>query len=190
MSLPHILLGMLREPQSGYDLKKSFGQSLQHFWHAELSQIYPTLKRLERDGLVSSRIGESRAGPQRREYRRTAKGRRVLLAWLRDGPVTGTERIGYMAQVYFLSELGDSEKSAAWFERLRDHMSTWLDALRGIEEEWKRADSRYPDNLPDRDFHEQLTLALGIRKVQANLDWCEESIARLGCRAKRRARSN
>lgn len=46
MNLPHILLGMLPEPRSGYDLKQEFSHSLQHFWHARRSQIYPTPKRL------------------------------------------------------------------------------------------------------------------------------------------------
>ena len=32
MSLKHIMLGMLREPHSGYDLKKMFDGSLRNFW--------------------------------------------------------------------------------------------------------------------------------------------------------------
>ena len=37
MSLEHILLGLLREPASGYDLKAIFDERIQHFWAAELS---------------------------------------------------------------------------------------------------------------------------------------------------------
>ena len=55
MSLPHILLGMLREPATGYDLGKRFKQSLAHFWHADLAQIYPTLKKLEQQGFLKSK---------------------------------------------------------------------------------------------------------------------------------------
>lgn len=182
MSLPHILLGMLKTPKSGYDLKKEFGESLQHFWHAELSQIYPTLKRLERDGLVKGRDGGQRAGPQRREYRRTPKGRRVLLDWLRQGPVTGSERIAYLAQVNFLGELGDRDAAIGYFEQLRDHMSNWLDVLEAAAAEWAACDPRYPDKLPDEDFYCQLTLDLGIRKVRENRDWCEASLQRIRAR--------
>ena len=61
MSLPHLLLGLLAEPASGYDLKKSFGQTVGHFWSAELSQIYPALGRLEDDGLLrSERVGSAK----------------------------------------------------------------------------------------------------------------------------------
>ena len=54
MSLDHVLLGLLREPASGFDLKGMFDQGIGHFWAAELSQIYPTLKRLERQGWLRS----------------------------------------------------------------------------------------------------------------------------------------
>jgi PadR family transcriptional regulator, regulatory protein AphA len=185
MSLPHILLGMLKQPQSGYDLKKEFSSSLQHFWHAELSQIYPTLKRLEESGLIKGRVGETRAGPQRREYRRTERGRRELLNWLKSGPVTGTERIGYLSQVYFLAELDDEIRVLCYLQALRAYMSDWLAALKDTESMWRNADSRYPDDLPDEDFYPQLTLSMGLRKVQANLDWCDESIRRVRNRAKR-----
>ena len=179
MSLPHILLGMLDEPHSGYDLKKEFSKSLQHFWHAELSQIYPTLKRLSRDGLVKVRDGESRAGPPRREYRRTAKGRRELLNWISSGPVTGAERIGYLAQVYFLNECSDDTAAITFFENLREHMAKWLAVLQSAEKEWRENDPRYPDALPAAEFYPQLTLALGLKKVRANVEWCDESLDRI-----------
>ncbi|HEX2138364.1 MAG TPA: PadR family transcriptional regulator [Woeseiaceae bacterium] len=189
MSLPHILLGMLREPHSGYDLKQAFSSSLQHFWHAELSQIYPTLKRLENDGLVTSRIGETRAGPQRREYRRTERGRRQLLEWLRSGPVTGTERTGYLAQVFFFAELDDDDQVLKYLGELRDHMAEWLAVLESADAMWRDAHPQYPDGLPDEDFYPQMTLALGVRKVRANLEWCEESIARVRKRRRKAARA-
>ncbi len=189
MSLPHILLGMLKEPQSGYDLKKAFSNSLQHFWHAELSQIYPTLKRLEKSGLITGRVGETRSGPQRREYRRTGKGRRELLNWLKSGPLTGTERIGYLSQVYFLNELQDNSQVLDYLLKLRHHMDRWLAVLKDAETMWRKADARYPDDLQDSDFYPQLTLSMGLRKVQANLDWCDESIARVRRRKKNKRRS-
>ena len=53
MSLNHILLGMLKEPGSGYDLGKRFSEGPIHFWSAELSQIYPALRRMTERGWLS-----------------------------------------------------------------------------------------------------------------------------------------
>ncbi len=49
MSLKHAILGFLElSPFSGYDLKKAFDGSVQHFWPADQAQIYRTLNQLGR----------------------------------------------------------------------------------------------------------------------------------------------
>jgi DNA-binding PadR family transcriptional regulator len=73
----------------GYELK----QALEHEFGALLpalnaGQIYSTLARLERDGLV---VGRSVAGDSRRKrtYELTEAGHAVLTAWI-ESPVPGT----------------------------------------------------------------------------------------------------
>ena len=184
MSLRHILLGMLSEPHSGYDLKKQFDQSLRNFWRAELSQIYPLLQRMENDGLLASRDAESDIGPTRRVYRRTAKGRRELHEWLNAGPVVGVERIEYLAQTFFLAQLDSPDGAIAFMESLRDYLAERFEHLENVEKSWRSDDPRYPDALPDEDFYPQLTLDLGIARMRASLDWCDRSIARMTERRK------
>ncbi len=53
-----------------------------------------------------------------------------------------------------------------------------LRELELVEAGWKRDDPRYPDALPDRDFYPQLTLRLGLVKLRAIVDWCDESMER------------
>ncbi|MBT8080541.1 MAG: PadR family transcriptional regulator [Gammaproteobacteria bacterium] len=185
MSLRHILLGMLQQPHSGYDIKKEFEKSLRNFWRAELSQIYPLLQKMEAEGLISSKVGASDIGPRKRIYRRAAKGSRELNAWLSDGPVVGTERIGYLAQVYFLGHLKDHDKAITFMEELLAYMRRWLDLLESSEAEWRANDPRYPDGLPDSEFYPQLTLDLGLRKVRANVEWCEDCLERMQKRRQR-----
>ena len=173
MSLKYILLGLLREPQSGYDIKKQFNQSLRNFWNANLSQIYPQLQKLENDGLLTSKQIESATGPPRRVYKRTSKGRRELERWLMQGPKVGEERIAYLAQVYFLGELKDDEQRLRFMHDLRAHMAEWLETLRDVERRWSADDPRYPDELPDSPFYSQLTLDLGLKRISATIEWCD-----------------
>ena len=93
MSLENILLGMLDEPASGYDLKTEFSEGARHFWSAELSQIYPTLKKMELRGWLSSEVASSAKGPPRRVFRRTDAGRKQLLEWLRSGTADGNRTV-------------------------------------------------------------------------------------------------
>ncbi|MGI9308686.1 MAG: PadR family transcriptional regulator [Gammaproteobacteria bacterium] len=189
MSLKHIMLGMLREPHSGYDIKKEFEKSLRNFWRAELSQIYPLLQKMGEEGLVTSKDSASDIGPTRRIYKRTVKGRKELIAWLSDGPVVGTEKIAFLAQVYFLSDLEDDTHAIEYMQELREYMVQWLRTLEATEQNWKSCEPGYPDDIPDKDFYAQLTLDLGLRKVRANIEWCDQAITRIRRRGKKSVRS-
>ena len=182
MSLKHIMLGILREPYSGYDIKKRFDKSLRSFWRAELSQIYPLLQKMEKEGLLSSTSDESNIGPTRRVYKRSAEGREELQSWLLGGPTVGTEKIAYLAQVFFLANVDDDKKAIEFMQELREHMATWLATLQTAEQEWRTNDPRYPDKLPAEDFYPQLTLDLGLTKVRANVEWCDRCIDRIRAR--------
>jgi PadR family transcriptional regulator, regulatory protein AphA len=85
MSLEYSLLGFLSYgPMTGYDLKKTLDESTQFFWHAELSQIYPELKRLEQKGSITSATLPQDGKPDKKVYSITPRGREELLAWLSD----------------------------------------------------------------------------------------------------------
>ena len=182
MSLSHLLLGMLSRPSSGYDLKKEFGRSIRHFWSAELSQIYPALARLEERGLLTSSYEESDKGPRRRVYVRTEAGRDALVEWLTDGPAVGRERMGFLTQVFFLDAI-PLDHRMEFMARLKDGFETHLEDLRAVEEEWKKNDPRYADELPDEDFYPQLTLRLGLMKLGTLVAWCDECMDRMLQRA-------
>src|SRR5438309_5438096 len=83
-SLEHALLGMIAElePVSGYDLIKTFRVSMVHFWHAHQGQIYPTLERMEREGLIQSREVVQRGRPNKRLFSIAGAGKLMLLEWL------------------------------------------------------------------------------------------------------------
>ncbi|HEX7046573.1 MAG TPA: PadR family transcriptional regulator [Gammaproteobacteria bacterium] len=185
MSLDHILLGILREPAAGYDIKQQFEQVFNHFWYADLAQIYRSLNRLEKGGLLRSRIEPSDRGPDRKVYRRTAQGTQALDKWLRGGPVFGSEKFAYLAQAFFLGHLHDTEASEEFFTTLREELVAKLEALVAIEQGWKAECGRgFPDVLDDAEFHEYLTLDMGLRKTRALVDWADNALVQLRGRAK------
>jgi DNA-binding PadR family transcriptional regulator len=81
--LQPILLGFLKyRPQTGYELKQLMDQSTGHFWYAKQSQIYTTLKKMEREGWISSRVKTQKARPDRVVYKMTKSGVSVLENWI------------------------------------------------------------------------------------------------------------
>jgi DNA-binding PadR family transcriptional regulator len=177
MSLEHILLGLLREPATGYDLKNAFSESVRHFWSAELSQIYPTLKRLEQRRMLRSRVEPSLKGPNRRVYTLTDEGRAELLRWLRGGPAVGTERFAYLAQLYFMDAVGDIHETRAFITTLRDHLSRWLAQLWAVERDVIAAHGDAPERYSDAGFHHFAALRMGIHSIGSKVAWCDETLA-------------
>jgi DNA-binding PadR family transcriptional regulator len=84
----HAILGLLNQkPRHGYDLRAAFEAMLggSTVWDLKPAQVYTTLQRLVRDGLVEPRERERIGGPDRVVYRLTPSGREALGAWLSDG---------------------------------------------------------------------------------------------------------
>ena len=85
MSVRHALLALLSEgPKYGLQLRQQFEADTGEVWPLNVGQVYTTLQRLERDGLVESDEADV-DGPQKR-FRITASGREELDGWLRTPP--------------------------------------------------------------------------------------------------------
>lgn len=177
MSLQHILLGLLREPAAGYDLKAVCDERISHFWSAEFGQIYPTLNRLEERGLLRSHVQPSEKGPNRRVYSLTDGGREELLRWLGSGPAMGAERFAYLAQLYFMDAMGDLHETRAFMTDLKQRLNEWLGRLKAIETAVTSAHGSAPEYYSDGGFHRFATLRMGILSIGSKVAWCDETLA-------------
>ena len=84
MSVRHAMLALLSEgPSYGLQLREEFEARTGDVWPLNVGQVYTTLQRLERDGLV---ISEGDGDSQQKAYRITGDGTRELEAWLRTPP--------------------------------------------------------------------------------------------------------
>ena len=89
MSVRYGLLALLeRGPMYGYQLRVAFEESTGGTWPLNIGQVYTTLSRLERDGLVEA-LPESEAG--QRPYQITETGRADLAEWFAT-PLSRTDR--------------------------------------------------------------------------------------------------
>ena len=81
MSIQHAMLALLSEqPQFGLALQQQFESSTGNVWPLNVGQVYTTLQRLERDGLVVSEEGEAKRA--QKNYHLTPQGHTELLRWL------------------------------------------------------------------------------------------------------------
>ena len=85
MSVRHALLALLSEgPSYGLQLRQEFESRTGDVWPLNVGQVYTTLQRLERDGLVDSN-DDGGDGPQK-GFHITTDGQAELDNWLRTPP--------------------------------------------------------------------------------------------------------
>ncbi|MGY2701060.1 MULTISPECIES: PadR family transcriptional regulator [unclassified Nocardioides] len=88
MSVKQALLALLEQgPRYGYQLRAEFEQRTGSTWPLNVGQVYTTLTRLERDGLVEA---DGADGEGHVIYRVTAAGREEVAAWFTT-PVPRTQ---------------------------------------------------------------------------------------------------
>ena len=175
MSLDFAILGFLSiAPLSGYDLKKQFDSSVQHFWSADQSQIYRVLSRLNTSELVTQEIIEQNDRPDRKVYHITPKGRQALNEWLKSEVPFPPFRYGPMIQIFFGANLTD-EEILGIFERHAFGIRRKLSML-------EQGPEMLPPDLsePTRsNYLRRLTLEASKRQAQTRLAFAEDVIQRI-----------
>ena len=82
MSVKHALLALLeQEPMYGYQLRAAFEERTAATWPLNIGQVYTTLSRLERDGLVE---GGDTDHDGHQIYKLTEAGRAEVATWFGD----------------------------------------------------------------------------------------------------------
>ncbi len=127
MALKFGILGLLvEEPLHGYEVKTRFEQLLGGTWEVNIGQIYTTIQRLERDGLIEPLAERGDRGKQ--AYQLTAKGRVELTEWL-DQPEDEPQQLreDIYVKLLLINRLGNGNLGAlltrqrhVYLQRLRD----------------------------------------------------------------------
>ncbi|WP_089009560.1 PadR family transcriptional regulator [Micromonospora viridifaciens] len=83
MSIGHTFLGLLESsPRHGYDLKRAYDERFGQARPLHFGQVYSTLSRLLRNGLVEVDSVEPGEGPERKRYAITEAGVTDVQRWL------------------------------------------------------------------------------------------------------------
>jgi DNA-binding PadR family transcriptional regulator len=172
-----VILGMLAaRPRSGYEIKQLVDNSARFFWAASYGQIYPELKRLEGEGLVTAR-DSAQGNRQRTTYTLTAKGRRAAKAWI-DGPPQVFElRDEGLLQLFFAGSIEPARTPEIARERAARAAASAAE-LRALEEQIEAIGQHEgPEHSPDAG---SLTvLRYGIEMNEWAAQWFEDAAERL-----------
>ncbi len=168
------ILGFLTHaPMSGYDIKKYVEQSVDNFWNESFGQIYPILRHLNAEGLVTKTTAGGSGKRPRHVYAITDKGRDALIEWLHEPTEPPALRNELLLKLFFGGEV-EKATSRGQIDAYRRRMTMDLERYRTIEKKL-RAEHGSDPNLP----YWLMTLRYGQRDREALIAWCDEAIALL-----------
>jgi PadR family transcriptional regulator AphA len=169
-----VLLGILAiEPMSGYDLGLTIRASVGHIWNESYGQIYPNLKRLAADGLVTAKTERQKGKPDRRIYSITEKGRERLVKWLALPPQPEIARNEFLLKLFF-GERIPTEILIGWVERMVESKSAILREFTRVEREDIAQSQHYP-GAP----YWKMAARFGQMELKAHLRWARETLKEL-----------
>lgn len=164
-----ILTLVAEAPRHGYEIEQVIQERGMREWtEVGFSSIYYLLKKLERAGLVESRLQEAAHGPARKVYHLTAAGGQVLQASLLQAlslPEPRPSRL--LLAIGNLPALPPDQAIAA-LHQYRGHLAARRDHVR------RRREAQQP--LPyfvDALFDYSLVL------IQAEIDWVEQFVEQI-----------
>lgn len=169
MSVRHSLLAVLAEhPAHGYGLKSTFEAHTARAWPLNVGQVYTTLGRLERDGLV---VRAGAADEERQPWQITNDGRAALDAWY-AAPVDDAPARDELAIKVLMAVAARAVDARAVVQRQR---RATMERLQQVTRHKAAAD-------PDRDLAWILVLDALTLKAEAELEWLDLCEARLAGR--------
>jgi DNA-binding PadR family transcriptional regulator len=81
--MKYAILGFLSDqPMHGYALKRALSPALPRDRRVNDGVLYPLLRRMEAEGLISGRVERREGAPDRRVFHPTEAGRRAFAGWL------------------------------------------------------------------------------------------------------------
>lgn len=108
--LKYVLLGFLDiYPMSGYDLIKAFDYAALYYWHATHTQVYNTLKEMEKNGLIVGEVIHQTDNPSKKVFSPTDKGRIEFSEWLRKEPELPGLKHAFLIKFTYSKDLSDEE---------------------------------------------------------------------------------
>ncbi|MEV0430253.1 PadR family transcriptional regulator [Micromonospora sp. NPDC050495] len=173
MSLEHaILVSLLEQPASGYDLARRFDRSIGRFWTATHQQIYRVLKRMDGDGWITAEAIGQAALPDKKIWSVTPTGRSALVGWLRAPVQPEAVRHELAVKIRGAAFDDDAGRAAlvAEVERYRaDHAATLAGYLAGEARDFP--DPAAPDA---RGALQHVVLRGGIAYERMVLAWLDD----------------
>lgn len=171
MSVRNALLGLLaQQPRHGYELHDAFEAMVggKQNWDIKPAQVYTTLSRLEKGGLVAPKTVDQDGGPEKVIYEVTQQGLDELDQWLSEPVLTAHQRDEFYVKLMLcLATENGSPRQIIYTQRA------------SLYQELHALTTHRTEANPQRELAHILLMDQAIMRVEADLRWLDMVEARL-----------
>jgi PadR family transcriptional regulator, regulatory protein AphA len=155
-----VILGfLLNNSLSGYEIGEMIKQSTNNFWQESDASIYPTLKLLTKEELVSAE--PVYVGKRRKEiYTITDAGRKAFLEWFKRSPDQDLHREEFLLKLFFTDETTE--------EQMQQHCNEKLRELKKLHEKYRGIEDFLIKQLPQKVYWLK-TLRVGLAHLELDI---------------------
>ncbi len=166
---PHLILGLLATgPRHGYDVKHEHDARFPRARPLAFGQVYATLNRLLRDGLITTTGVDRAGGPDRTFYQLTEAGRQRLESWLSTvEPPAPYVTSALLAKVMVALTVSGVERATAYLTAQRAAHTARLRELTAVKTD------------PRASLTERITADFAIHHLDADLRWLTTTLDRI-----------
>ena len=167
----YAILGVLcMKPCSGYDIKKFCDKTISHFWNENFGHIYPVLKQLMDEKLITP--VEKELNTRKKLYCITEEGKQEFNDWLMQPPQLQPPRSELLLKLSFGNHM-PKEKVFHMLKEVETRNSNNLEQYRQLESaylanEAAKKDPAYPYWLA--------SLRFGILNAETAIRWSKETV--------------
>ncbi|AET69298.1 putative transcriptional regulator [Desulfosporosinus orientis DSM 765] len=174
-TLKYAILGLInREAMTGYDLMKMFNLELVNFWYAQHSQLYPELKKLTDEGLITYETVLQGQKLEKKLYSITEAGKIAFLNWLKKQDLLEpTPKDIFRLKVFFIESMTK--------EDILKHFSYQLDLRKEKLERLEATMAQHPYSKTISDvfsplYGDYIVLKSAIMRERTYIDWLLDCI--------------
>ena len=165
-----IILGILsKKERSGYEINDILQNQLSYFYDGTYGMIYPTLRKLEKDGKITKEVVIQDGRPNKNIYAITESGKKELASYLQSDVNDEIFKSDFLMRLFFGNSLNDDDLE----QLIREEIERKEEKIKRLSENleiWKKKGELTPT--------QEITIKYGLAQYKSTNKVLEEELAK------------
>lgn len=165
-----VILGILRnKPRTGYEINDILQNQISYFYDGTYGMIYPTLKKLEKEGKIKRETVIQEDKPNKNIFSITDEGKEELKEYLESNKVEEVFKSDFLMKLFF----GDDLSKQKVIELIKSEIKVKEDQIKRLEDSLEHWEVQGINNL------QKITVGYGLTEYRAVVKYLKEQLKKL-----------